>query len=225
VETVEYAEGRMADVVGDPAAPPVLMWHGAQSNARATMTPLAQRVATHGFVVVVPDWDSHADDRGRADLVRSLQFVRERSTDPDTLVLVGWSLGGAAAAGVTLHAASLGVRIGRTVCLAGAFMVDDPVTGKPLSRDLTDAGDCSSFTLLHGDADDVIPVAVSRDFAAILRQNAWPVELIELAADHGAVAGAAYRPVTEDYAPSDDPRTLSIADEVARIVAAPSPSA
>ena len=72
METVQYASGRRADLYGDVAQRTVLMWHGAQTDARQTMRPLAERVADHGFDVVVVDWDSHADDRGRADLLRSL---------------------------------------------------------------------------------------------------------------------------------------------------------
>ncbi len=220
METVEYARGRKADIFGDPAQPTVLMWHGAQSDARTAMGPLAKRTADHGFVVVVPDWDSHGDDRGRADLVRSLEFARDRSSDPEAIVLVGWSLGGVAAAGATIHAARFGVRLAHTVCLAGAFMVGDPISGEHLPRDLSHLRDRPPFTLLHGDADDVIPAAVSQDFESTLRSNEWPVEFVELAADHGAIAGAAYDPAADRYSPSADPRTLAVADEVAARIAA-----
>ena len=73
------------------------MWHGAQTDARTSMRPLAQRVADSGPGVVVPDWNSQATDRGRADLLRSLQFARESSAEPDAMVLVGWSMGGTCA--------------------------------------------------------------------------------------------------------------------------------
>jgi dipeptidyl aminopeptidase/acylaminoacyl peptidase len=46
--------------------------------------------------------------------------------------------------------------------------------------------------LLHGVADDVIPIGSSRSFASTLERNGWPVEFVELGADHGAIAGAAY---------------------------------
>jgi dienelactone hydrolase len=195
------------------------MWHGAQTDARATFGPLAERVADSGFAVYVPDWDSHAGDRGRADLVASLDLVREPSTE--AFILVGWSMGGVAAAGATIHAARLGLRIAHTVCLAGAFMVDDPVSAKPLPTDLADCRDRAAFTLLHGDADDVIPVAVSRQWADTLRRNEWPVDFTELHADHGSIAGATYRPAVDRYVASDDPTSLNVADDVAaRIVAA-----
>jgi dienelactone hydrolase len=223
VETVEYTSGRRADLYGDDAARTVLMWHGAQTDARATMRRLAERVAEHGLGVVVPDWNSHADDSGRADLLRSLEFTRRRSTDG--LVLVGWSLGGVAAAGVTVHARRLGVRLAHTVCLAGAFMVRDPISGEPLPTDLAGYSDRSPFTLLHGVTDDVIPVAVSQAFAATLAAARWPVALAEVTADHGSIAGATYDSVNDRYFAADDPRTLAVAADVAsRIALASVPS-
>jgi dienelactone hydrolase len=219
VQTVEYASGRLVDLFGDPEKPTVLMWHGAQTNARLTMRPLAERVAGHGFAVAVADWDSHAEDGGRADLLQSLQFARDRSANPDDLVLVGWSLGGAAAAGATIHAARLDVRIAHTVCLAGAFMVREAVTGQPLPTDLADYHDRTPFTLLHGAADDVVPIDVSQEFAATLRRNQWPVEVAELATDHGAIAGATYDSAADRYAPGEDAQTLAVADDVAARIA------
>lgn len=218
MDTVEYAPGRLADVFGDAARRTVLMWHGAQTDARATMGPLAQRVADRGFGVVVADWNSNAEDRGRADLLASLDFARGRSPEPDGLVLVGWSLGGLAAAGATIHAGQFGVRFAHTVCLAGAFVVADPLSGEELPPDLT-GRDRSPFTLLHGVGDHVVPVLVSRDFAATLRAHDWPVELVELDTDHAAIAGAAHDPVADRYVPAEDPQALSVADEVARRIA------
>lgn len=215
METVEYAPGRLADLYGDGARRTVLMWHGAQTDARASMAPLAERVAAKGSAVVVADWDSNADDRGREDLLSSLRFARERSNDPDALTLVGWSLGGLAAAGATIAADRLGVRFAHTVCLAGAFVVPDPVSGAPLPADLAEHRDRAPFTLLHGIADDVVPVSVSREFALRLQQNAWPVTTVELDTDHAAIAGATYDAVARRYDPADDPQTLAVADEVA----------
>jgi predicted esterase len=218
MRTVEYASGRLADVFGDTTQRMVLMWHGAQTNARVTMGPLARRVADHGLAVVVPDWDSHADDRGRADLLRSLEFARKGSANPDEMVLVGWSLGGVAAAGVTVHAGRFGVRFSHTVCLAGAFMVHDPISGEQLPSDLPGRA-ASPFILLHGVADDVVPVTASHAFATTLRQAGWPVEVAELDTDHGAIAGATYDSVNDRYLPGDDPQTLDTAADVAHRIA------
>jgi dienelactone hydrolase len=217
VETLEYADGRQADVFGDSSALTVLMWHGAQTDARASMRPLAERVADRGHHVVVPDWDSHASDRGRADLLGSLRFVRARWSTP--IVLVGWSLGGAAAAGATIHSSEFDLELAHTVCLAGAFMVADSVSGQPLPVDLAQFGDGSPFTLLHGIDDDVIPVDVSREFAETLRRNGWPVSLTELPTDHAAIAGAAYDKAADRYRPASDPRALVVVDAVAERIA------
>ncbi|WP_006243503.1 alpha/beta hydrolase [Mycolicibacterium tusciae] len=220
METVEYAQGRFADVYGDPAQRTVLMWHGAQADARGSMRPLADHLAGYGVGVVVADWNSHADDRGRADLLASLHFAREASASPDDIVLVGWSLGGAAAAGVNIHAGLLDVRVAHTVCLAGAFMVVEPVSARPLPRDLADYRERAPFTLLHGVDDDVIPVAASGEFAATLRRYGWPVEVVELPTDHAAIAGAEYDPTADRYSAAHDPAALSIAADVAGRIAA-----
>lgn len=101
MRTVEYAPGRRADVFGHAAHPTILLWHGMQTDARAAVRPLAGLLAGHGAAVVAPDWNSHADDGGRADLLGSLEYTRKRVGGAD-IVLVGWSLGGAAAAALTL---------------------------------------------------------------------------------------------------------------------------
>lgn len=158
---MEYAPGRLADVFGDPAGPAILFWHGMQANARAVVRPLAHLLAGHGATVVVIDWDSHARDGGRADLLRSVEFMRQRNSG---FVLVGWSMGGLAAAGLTLTRRD--VPLTHTVCLAGAFMAPDPITGRVPGDGLVLDRDGPPFTLLHGVDDDVVPVTASRDFAA-----------------------------------------------------------
>lgn len=220
METVEYAPGRLVDVFGDPAQPAVLLWHGQQSNARAACRPLAELLAGHVCGVVVPDWNSHADDGGRADLLRSLDFARDRIAEPDSLVLVGWSLGGAAAAGLTAQASQYGVRFAHTVCLAGAFLVADPISGRQPAAGLPREENRTPFTLLHGLADDAVPVAWSHEFASALEHNEWPVQVVELAADHGSIAGAAYDPVADRYSAAEDRDTLAVAADVAARIAA-----
>jgi dienelactone hydrolase len=222
MQTVEYAPGRLVDIFGTPSQRTVLLWHGQQPDARAAVRPLAERLVGRGLGVVIPDWNSHADDGGRGDLLKSVDFARERVDDPDGLVLVGWSMGGVAAAGLTIQARRLGVGFAHTVCLAGAFMVADPIFGRVPATQLTDDAGPGPFTLLHGVADDVIPVAVTHDFASALRRNDWPVQVVELPADHGSIAGARYDSVARRYAPADDSETLAVAADVAaRIAAAP----
>jgi dienelactone hydrolase len=220
MKTTEYAPGRAADVFGDPRDQTVLLWHGMQTDARAAVRPLAARVADLDFHVVAPDWNSHAPDGGKADLLASAHFAADKPGGPADLVLVGWSLGGLAAAGLTLHADDFGIRVLRTICLAGAFMATDPITGQRLPERLPDAAHRASFTLIHGLRDDVVPPSASRDFALTLEQSGWPVELIELGADHGSIAGAAYDAAADRYVASDDPATLALAGEVATWIAA-----
>lgn len=220
METVVYAPGRLADLFGDPAQQTVVLWHGAQTDARTAVRPLAELITGHGLAVVVPDWNSHADDGGRADLLRSVHFARGHAEHPDGLVLVGWSLGGVAAAGLTVHARQHGVRVAHTVCLAGAFMVRDPICGERVEMALADGRDRSPFTLLHGVADDVVPIGASRAFASTLEHNGWPVSCVELVTDHGAIAGATYDPAADRYSAADDRETLAVATDVARRIAA-----
>lgn len=217
MQTVEYAPGRSADVFGDAAQPTVLLWHGMQSDARAAVRPLAGLIADHGVAVVVPDWNSHAEDGGRADLLRSIDFTREQATD--AIVLVGWSLGGAAAAGLTMDAQRHNVVISHTVCLAGAFMANDPISGRSVSELLSAQRVGSPFTLLHGLADDVVPVSSSTAFAAVLEDAGWPVDVVTLAADHGSIAGAEYDAAADRYVPAQGWGAQLVARDVAARIA------
>ncbi|OBI86306.1 alpha/beta hydrolase [Mycobacterium asiaticum] len=218
METVEYAPGRSADVFGGPDQPTILLWHGMQTDARAAVRPLAGLLAGHGAAVVAPDWNSHADDGGRADLLGSLEFARGRADGP--IVLVGWSMGAAAAAGVTFDADNLKVQLAHTVCLAGAFMAPDPISGRPVADMLRSEHVGAPFTLLHGLADDVVPVRASRDFAAALEHHGWPVQLAELDADHGTIAGADYDAAADRYVPGTSAAAQRTAAEVAARIAA-----
>lgn len=219
METVEYAPGRLVDLLGDQTQPTVLIWHGMQSNARMSVRRLAEHVAGHGLSVVVPDWDSHSDDGGRSDLMHSVRFAQQRGSQGDGLTLVGWSMGGLAAAGLTIHAGRLDVRLRHTVCLAGAFAATDPISGVPPATALADNGPPSPFTLLHGLGDDVIPVSSSREFATALEQHGWPVQLAELDADHGSIAGARYDRAADRYSAADDPETGAVVVDVAGRIA------
>jgi pimeloyl-ACP methyl ester carboxylesterase len=219
MQTVEYAAGRLADVYGEPAAPTVLLWHGQQPDARSSVRSLAELIAGHGLGVVASDWNSSAADGGRADLLGSVHFTRERVDDPDGLVLVGWSMGGLAAAALTIRAQQSGLAFAHTVCLAGAFMVPDPIFNELPEAQLRHTAASTPFTLLHGVADRVIPVSVAHDFAAALQHADWPVQVVELPADHGSIAGAAYDPAAGRYHYATDPQSLAVAADVAAHIA------
>lgn len=219
VDTVEYAPGRWADLFGEPSRPCVLLWHGTQTDSRAAVRVLAEAIAELGVGVIAPDWDSHAADGGRADLLNSVRFARTRSAGAD-LVLVGWSLGGVAAAGLTLRAREFNVPVAHTVCLGGAFMVNDPISGGPALREVPDRAVRTPFSLLIGDGDEVVPASAATEFAAGLRALDWPVEIVEVAADHGSIAGARYDAAADRYEPDSDPATAVVARAVATHIAA-----
>ena len=191
-----------------------------QSDARASVRPLAELVAGHGLEVVAPDWDSQADDRGRGDLLQSAHFAQQRGGRADSLTLVGWSMGGLAAAGLTIHASRHNVRLRQTVCLAGAFTALDPLSGRESASDLANSGRQSPFTLVHGVDDRVVPISASRSFAADLEHHGWPVEVVELDADHASIAGASYDAVAGRYNPGEEPEILAVAADVAARIAA-----
>jgi dipeptidyl aminopeptidase/acylaminoacyl peptidase len=210
----------LADVYGDgDDAPTVLLWHGMQADARAVLRPLAGLLAGYGATVVAPDWNSHAADGGRSDLLGSVDFARAHGGG-DGIVLIGWSMGGLAAAGLTMNADRLEVPVLHTVCLAGAFMAPDPISGRPVGDGLSPEQVGAPFMLLHGLADDVVPVAASRDFAARLDGIGWPVELVELEADHGSIAGADHDPDADRYSAAQTGTPLRVAGEVAARIAA-----
>jgi hypothetical protein len=98
-------------------------------------------------------------------------------------------------------------------------MVGDPISGGDVAAALSGA-DPARFTLLHGVADDVVPVTASRDFARALEAHGWPVESVELAADHGSIAGATYDAVADRYTAAADPDTTAVAAGVAARIAA-----
>ena len=216
----EYALGRTLSLYGNFLHPTVLLWHGMQTDSREAVRPLAERLTSHELSVVTPDWNSHAADGGRSDLLRSIEFTREHSGGHTPLALVGWSLGGVAAAGFTIAAEQFGVPLVHTVCLAGAFTARDPITGGIVADALTEGCVGAPFTLLHGTGDDVVPVDASRAFAASLGRVGWPVELVELDTDHGAIAGAEYEATNDRYVPANDPRTGEVVCDVAARIAA-----
>lgn len=203
--TQEYAPGRAVDVVGE--GPTVLMWHGRGPDNRLALARLAGAVAASGRRVVVPDWDSTADDGGRADLLMSLRFARETAQDdPDELTLVGWSLGGIAAAGLTLHQRRLGIGLARTVLVAaGAFPYDNPISGSPVGPATPPVQRSTTVAFVHALRDELIPTEDVHRVHSEWSQAGWPVTLRELDADHFSIV--------------DD-----TADEVASIVLRPPPA-
>ncbi|MGY4648621.1 hypothetical protein [Mycobacterium sp. URHB0021] len=54
METVEHAPGRLADLFGDSTRSTALVWHGRQSDDRAVIRPLAERLARRGIAPWCP---------------------------------------------------------------------------------------------------------------------------------------------------------------------------
>lgn len=184
---VAYAPGRVADVVGD--GPTVLLWHGSGPNERRALARLAAAVATSGHRTVTPDWDVTSSDGGRADLLTSLRFARETADhDPDELVLVGWSRGGVAAAGLTLNQRRLGIGLARTVCVAAApFPRADPISGAMLGPASPPVARGTTVVFVTGLRDERTPIDEVRAVHRQWNQVGWPTTLHELDADHFSV--------------------------------------
>jgi len=195
---VEYASGREAEVLGD--GPTVLLWHGRGPNERDALRPLAEAVAAHGRRVVVPDWDSTAEDGGRADLFGSLRFARETAGhDPDRLTLCGWSLGGIAAASITLNQRRLGIGLARTALIAAApFPRIDPISGAMLAAADPPVARDTTVAFVHGLSDDLTPTDRVHATHTQWVEAGWPATLDELDADHFTIVGPDHAPTIAD---------------------------
>ena len=224
METLEYAPGRAADLHRGSGDGHVLLWHGRGPDQRSALATLADLIAERGPSVIVPDWSSEADDGGRSDLLGSLRLARDAmaddGADPSTLVLAGWSLGGAAAIGVTIAARRLGIGLAHTVGLgSGGYLGDEPIFGRPIPARLPHGPVRTPITLFHGVADDLAPVAGARAFVQQLEQQEWPVELIELPTDHWGIVGTTYDAATDACTAANDEPTRRVVGEVADRIA------
>ena len=211
---LEYFPGRWADVFGAPPGPTALFWHGSQTCSRAAVRVQAEALARRGWRVIAPDWDPHGSDGGRAELLNSVEFARDRAAGAP-LVLIGWSLGGVAAAGLALRAAAFGVEVAHVICLGGAFMAQDPISGGAVLDGVTLGVAPAPFHLFTGSTDDVIPGYAATEFAAALEALNWPVAVVAVQADHGSIAGARYDAVHHRYEAADDPGTRAVAEDIA----------
>jgi alpha/beta superfamily hydrolase len=205
LRTEEYAPGRLLDVHGDGEVGIVLMWHGRGPNERDVLTTLAGTVAAEGYRVLVPDWNSEADDGGRSDLLASLDWARRQSEDSGRageLALVGWSLGGTAAVGLAVQPS--GTPLDRVVTLAANFDSVDPISGVRLPDPLAPSNGRTHIVVIHGDRDEVVDPAIGRDGARRLQQAGWPVSLVNTGTDHAGVVMTAYDEAVQRCVPTDD---------------------
>ncbi|MBC7594990.1 MAG: esterase [Kineosporiaceae bacterium] len=214
--TVEYAPGRPIDIYGPAAATTVLLWHGSGPNERDVLAPLATAVADRGVLVLVPDWDSTKPDGGHADLLRSVKFARERGDS--RLVVAGWSLGGTAAASLAINARKLGLDSVPAVCLAGAFLTTDPLSGQPFTSFEPSPRAPGSIRLVHGTRDDIVDIAGSRAFAAALQSAGWEADLTELDTDHAGIVGAEFVAERSRCVPSQDTQVIAALEQVVDLI-------
>lgn len=217
-KTAEYASGRLLDVYGTDSPGKVLLWHGRGPNERGILAPLATAVADRGIRLFVPDWDSTAPDGGRADLLWSIRYAREHGGD-DPLVIVGWSLGGTAAARLALNARRLGLGFVPVVCLAGAFEAADPLSGNPFESITLSPKGAGHVRLVHGLEDNIVGPEGARVLAARLEVAGWHTSLLELPVDHAGIVGTEFDAAREHCTPSTAPAVLEAVEAVSAIIA------
>jgi acetyl esterase/lipase len=227
---VRYGHGKMLDIYrprrSDASAGPqpvVLLWHGVGPDDRDALEPLARATAALGVMVFVPDWRSDAPDGGREHLLSSLSFTRHQAPglggDGGAIVLAGWSRGGKAAAGIAVSPeAAGGWRPAAVVCLASGFSTPAPITGTSPTADLAEGRvPPVPFWLVHGTWDPVVRITESQQFAVLLAERGWPVQLEELPTDHAGVVMTEYdselgrcRPASHSQAIRAGQRTAQI---------------
>jgi predicted esterase len=229
---IAYGDGQLLDIYrpeprGDcERSATVLLWHGVGPDERDVLEPLATATASHGVTVVVPDWRSDVPDGGRAHLLGSLAFTRERASvlgglNEDSIVLAGWSRGGSCAAAIGVRPDAVdGWRPLAVVCLDSGFSKPvAPTSGSPIedlcNRDATPV----PFWLVHGTDDTVVPIVRSREFVAALTRKGWPVRFEEAPTDHAGVIGTVYVPELKRCQPATGGPALAAGALSARLIA------
>ncbi|MFF3311106.1 alpha/beta hydrolase [Streptomyces sp. NPDC002952] len=201
-----------------------LLWHGSGTDEKDTLAALAEEAAGNGLLVLVPDWNPAAPDRGRSHLLASLDWLRDRAGrlggDPDRTVLAGWSAGAGAAVGVALRAGSDHWRPCAVVGVAGRYDVAARSTG---TVPLADAEDLPASPtpvhLVHGTGDTDVPGHHSRRLLDALRDQGRPASLTEPATDHAGVVMAEYDPVLGRCRRSRAEHAVRAGQQTARILA------
>ena len=197
----------------------VLLWHGSGPRERTVMSPLAERVAAFGLTVYVPDWSSDAEDRGVADLLRSLDFVVDKTVgDPSAtsrMVLAGWSAGASAAMAIALKG-DQERRPSAVVAIAGRYDGLGPLGEVSPMNMSTDPPSALTIRLVHGRSDEVVPDEQSELLFNSLSESGWACTLTLVDADHAGVIGCRYDEQRGLCVPSPDEG----AGEVLRNVAA-----
>ena len=185
------------------------------------MAPVAHAAAGMGVTVFAVDWRSDDDDGGRRDLLGSLNFVRAEGSllgvEPDRLVLAGWSLGARAALDAAVHGVGAPWRPSAVVGIAGGYGQPGSVSSRVVIGSIPTCTHAPvPVWLVHGQRDEIVPVARSRECAVALESAGWPVELALPDTDHGGVVMTRYEPALGRCEPSGDPEALAAGAETVR---------
>lgn len=165
-----------------------------------------------GHVVLAPDWDSGAADRGAGVLTASLDqavaLTGGRREVP--LVVVGWSLGGKTALSLALDPGRASC-VSAIVGLAAGTRGPSPVDGsEPLARvrQGVDHGPPPIY-LVHGRRDTVVPAEDAEEFTLACRGVGVPCSLALVDTDHAGIVGTRYDSAVRRCVP-DDARAATI---------------
>jgi predicted peptidase len=218
---VDYGAGKFLDLYLPEAllgSVAVLLWHGSGANERVIFEPLARRIASAGVGVIAPDWSTDVAN-GRNDLAMSLSFAQKELAEfmvIDQLVLAGWSLGASAALDVVLHPELVGGwRPAAFIGISGGYQ------GSPFSKNELSGFPVDPLVpllLIHGSADEVVPVERSRITFEQLRREGWSVTLREVPTDHAGAIGTSYDHTRHRCVPTTDPRRLEVLEMVTKLI-------
>jgi len=205
-ETVEYYPGQLADILvpSAPARAVMLLWHGSGPNERDVLRTLAEALRDARVVVVVPDWNSHNSDGGRAHLLASLVYARDRvalRAGLASCVLGGWSLGASAGLDLLVRPDIVdGWLPSAFVGVAGGY------TSSPFSQ-IGRVRDPPSVPMafFHGIKDEIVPISMSRDVVDRLRTLGRAPKFTAIETDHAGVIGTSYDPQSHRCRPSLQP--------------------
>lgn len=230
--TVPYATGgdsKLLDIYasGQQDDRCVLLWHGTGPDERDVMAALAREIAGLGPTVLVPDWRSDQPDGGREHLIDSLRYAHEHARQvadgAGQLMLAGWSAGAGAVVGIALQPAEFdGQRPAAVVGIAGGYRRPARTTGTAPLEAVDRAVAPIPVRLVHGTADEAVPVESSRELHEALLSHGWDSALSEPVTDHAGVLGCVYDPTAGRCLPADEPAEAAVAElgrRTARVVA------